>query len=179
VYPGRSAVFDAQAVNVLYFGDSPRDLMKQLGWIENQTFSRNDLELTDYIQLIRDNTPPVSDLFWNDIPQEMAFQLPGNLIRRSHIRWWQAGIDPETKRPFWIGALSYDNGLELTPYSGIVTVLHSIDPDVDSERDKLAEQIADALPNKPTELKKLKDPIAKDGEHDYYTDGHVLVINAV
>lgn len=179
VYPGRSSVFDAQAVNVVYLGESPRDLMINLGWIENKTFSRNDLEFSDYVKLMRDNTPPVSDLFWNDIPQEMAFQLPGNLIKRSHIRWWHAGVDIETKKPLWIGALSYDNGLELTPYSGILTVLHSIDPDVDAERDKLADQITDTLPNKQVELKMLKDPIAIDGEHDYYTDGNVLVIHAV
>lgn len=177
VYPGRSSIFDAQAINVLYYGDNPRTLMNKLGWIENKTFSRNDLEFLDYIQLLQDQTPPVSDLFWNDVPQEMAFQLPGNLIKRSHIRWWQGGIDPANNRPFWLGAISYDDGLQLTPYSGILTVLHSIDPNVDSERDKLANQIMSALPEQPVELIRLKKPIEIDEEHDYFSDGRVLIIN--
>ncbi|EEX92503.1 hypothetical protein VIOR3934_15816 [Vibrio orientalis CIP 102891 = ATCC 33934] len=177
VYPGKSSIFDAQAVNVFYYGENPRNLMLELGWIENKTFSRNDLEFLDYIRLLKDNTPPVSDLYWNDIPQEMAFQLPGNLMRRSHIRWWQAGIDAVNKQKFWVGALSYDDGLQLTPYSGIVTVLHSVDPNVDAERDKFAAQISEQLPAKQVELALLKQPVYLDEEHDYYTDGRVLLVS--
>lgn len=176
VYPGKSAVFDAQAVNVIYFGDDPKALMEQLGWIENKTFSRHDLEITDYLQLLKDNTPPVSDLFWNNIPQELAFQLPGSLLKRSHIRWWQAGIDAESNRKMWVGALSYDDGLSLTPYSGIVTVLHSVNPNVDQERDKLAQQVKAAAPNKQVALIAYGSPVILDEKHDYFTDGRVLVI---
>lgn len=86
-YPGKSAFFDAQAINVMYIGDSPKPLMNKLGWIENKTFSRNELEWNDYIGLLKARTPPVSDLFWNNQPQDLAFQLPGDLMRRSHIRW--------------------------------------------------------------------------------------------
>ncbi len=177
-YPGRSRVFDAQAMNIVFKGDSPKIIMEQLGWIENKTFSRNDIQWTDYLALLKQATPPVSDLYWQDRPQELAFQLPGNLTHRSHIRWWQAGIDEVTGLKVWVGALSYDNGLTLTPYSGIVTVLHSIDPDVDKERDRLAEQLVQFIPDAITELKALKSPIEEgDEEHDYFTDGQVLVIN--
>ncbi|MEZ8103011.1 LssY C-terminal domain-containing protein [Vibrio bivalvicida] len=177
-YPGKSAVFDAQAINVAYVGDNPRNLMAELGWIENKTFSRNDLELTDYVHLLKSNTPPVSDLFWNGVPQEMAFQLPGNLLKRSHIRWWQAGLDSSTNENLWVGALSYDDGLQLTPYSGIVTILHSIDPNVDLERDKLAEQVLSTTTNISIDLAAYHPPTTLDSEHDYYTDGRVLVIKS-
>ncbi|HAS62281.1 MAG TPA: hypothetical protein DCS35_06705, partial [Vibrio sp.] len=69
VYPGKSAVYDAQAMNVLFFGKTPRALMLELGWIENQTFSRNEIDWQGYIDLLKNNTPPVSDLFWNSQPQ--------------------------------------------------------------------------------------------------------------
>lgn len=176
-YPGKSSVFDAQAVNILYFGDNPRALMSDMGWIENKTFSRHDLELTDYLSLMQQNTPPVSDLFWNDRPQEMAFQLPGNLLKRSHIRWWKAGRDPNSEQTVWVAALSYDNGLQLTPYSGIVTVLHSIDPDVDDERDQFAKQLIEAGGGRIGRLESFTSPIELDEEHDYFSDGRVLVIN--
>ncbi|GAK82714.1 Mll0121 protein [Vibrio ponticus] len=176
VYPGLSNVFDAQAMNIMFIGENPRDLMLELGWIENLTFSRNDIELKDYIQLLKDNTPPVSDLFWNNQPQEMAFQLPGDLLRRSHIRWWQAGIDAKSQQKMWVGALSYDDGLQLTPYSGIVTVLHSVDPNVDLERDKLAKQVSEQASNRQIELAALAAPTVLDDDHEYYTDGRILVI---
>lgn len=176
-YPGRSSVFDAQAVNVIYYGENPRKIMLDLGWIENQTFSRNDLELEDYLSLLKQNTPPVSDLFWSGVPQEMAFQLPGNLLKRSHIRWWKGGVDPQSETLFWVGALSYDNGLQLTPYSGIVTVLHSIDPNVDSERDRLEQQVLSMQTSRVARLQTLSEPIEFDEEHDYYSDGRVLMLS--
>lgn len=177
VYPGRSNVFDAQAVNLLYVGESPRTLMQELGWLENQTFSRNDIELSDYVSLLKQKLPPVSDLFWNGKPQAMAFQEPGSLLKRSHIRWWQAGHEASSNQSVWVGAISYDDGLKLAHYSGIVTVLHRIDPNVDSERDRLANQIEMSHLALVGELHSLAQPVAMDNKHDYYSDGNVLLIS--
>ncbi|MEZ9232992.1 LssY C-terminal domain-containing protein [Vibrio amylolyticus] len=180
-FPGRSAVYDAQAINVIYIGETPRTAMLSLGWIENKTFSRNNIEWEDYLDLLNSKTPPVSDLFWNGKPQNMVFQLPGDLMKRSHIRWWSAGTwlgdgnDLSTGKKVWVGALSYDNGLQLTPYSGIVTVLHSIDPNVDYERDLLAQQIKQ-LSGHSIRFQLATAPIEHDEEHDYFTDGHILII---
>ncbi|WP_104040873.1 LssY C-terminal domain-containing protein [Vibrio hyugaensis] len=177
VYPGRSNVFDAQAANVVYVGESPRTLMQELGWLENQTFSRNNIKLSDYISLLKQQVPPVSDLFWNGKPQVMAFQEPGSLLKRSHIRWWSAGQDSQSGVPIWVGAISYDDGLKLAHYSGILTVLHRIDPNVDSERDRLAKQIALSHLVLVGELHSLAMPTAMDNQHDYYSDGNVLLIS--
>lgn len=176
VYPGKSPFFDAQALNLVLIGESPRTLMALLGWVENKTFSRDEIEWKDYLQLLNDKTPPVSDLFWNDEPQQMAFQLPGTLMKRSHVRWWKAGADPVNLQPYWVGAISYDDGLTVTPYSGIVTILHSISPDVDQERDKLAKQVVQANINWRAGLQSLGNATVLDDQHDYYSDGKVLVI---
>lgn len=150
--------------------------MNQLGWIENKTFSRNDINLVDYFLLMRNKTPPVSDLFWNGRVQDMAFQLPGNLLKRSHIRWWNAGRN-NGEQQVWLGALSYDDGLTFTPYRGIVTMLHSIDSDVDKERDKFKRTIDLLSNNLSTSKQAYSAPISKDEEHDYYSDGEILVIS--
>lgn len=177
-YAGKSAFFDAQAMNVMYVGDTPLTMMKNLGWIENQTFSRNEIELKDYLNLLKDKTPPVSDLFWQERPQDMAFQLPGSLMKRSHIRWWKSSLTHESGQPVWMGAISYDNGLKITPYSGIITVLHSINPDVDEERDRLAKNIEQTFPELSVTMEPLTLPVALDSAHDYYSDGRVLVIDS-
>jgi hypothetical protein len=150
--------------------------MGELGWIENQTFSRNEIEWVGYLTLLKENTPPVSDLYWRGEPQDMAFQLPGNLMKRSHIRWWRAGLDPVTQQMKWLGAISYDNGLKLTPYSGIVTILHNIDPNVDAERDSLELQVRQNLPQVSIEQQPLARAEVLNDDHDYFTDGNILVI---
>ncbi|MUJ38190.1 LssY C-terminal domain-containing protein [Aliivibrio fischeri] len=174
-FPGESSFFDAQAINVVFIGNNPQTIMNQLGWIENKTFSRNDINLVDYFLLMRNKTPPVSDLFWNGRVQDMAFQLPGNLLKRSHIRWWNAGRN-SGEQQVWLGALSYDDGLTFTPYRGIVTMLHSIDSDVDKERDKFKRTIDLFSNNLSTSKQAYSAPVSKDEEHDYYSDGEILVI---
>lgn len=175
-HPGRSGYFKSQAVNVVYFGHSPTRLMAELGWIENRTFSRHDIEITDYLTLVRNSEPPVSDLYWQGQPQHLAFQLPGTLAKRSHIRWWYSGLDLDTGLPKWVGAISYDNGFRLTAYAGIITVLHRIDPNVDAMRDLLAQQIKEAKGNWTPTLLALTVPNALSHERDYYTDGRILVV---
>ncbi len=177
VYAGQSTVYSAQAVNVVYLGQTPTDLMGELGWIENKTFSRSDIELSDYVQLLRQSTPPVSDLLWNGQPQHLAFQLPGTLTHRSHIRWWQAGIDSQTQQTVWVGALSYDDGLKLTPYGGILTLLHSVSPNVDIEREQLKTDVFRLNDRWNAENIPLASVTTKNRQHDYSTDGQVLVVS--
>lgn len=177
VYAGQSTLYAAQALNVVYLGESPVKLMDELGWIQNKTFSRSDIELADYVSLLQQRTPPVSDLLWNGQPQHFAFQLPGTLTHRSHIRWWYAGIDAQTKQTVWVGALSYDDGLKLTPYGGIVTVLHSISPDVDVEREQLKTDVFRLNDRWNAENIQLASVTKNNSQHDYFTDGHVLVVS--
>ncbi|MCC4819870.1 LssY C-terminal domain-containing protein, partial [Vibrio lentus] len=92
------------------------------------------------------------------------------------IRWWRAGVDIKTNQPQWLGAISYDDGLKVTPYSGIVTVLHNIDPNVDEERDRLANQIRTSLPDIDLDKYPLATVEVIDDDHDYYTDGRILMI---
>jgi len=174
--PGRSGYFKSQAVNVVYLGPSPSGLMDELGWIENRTFSRYDIEIGDYLALIRNSTPPVSDLYWQGEPQHLAFQLPGTLKKRSHIRWWYSGLEPVSGLPKWVGAISYDNGFKITAYAGIITILHSIDPNVDAMRDALSLQIKSLNGKWAPTLLALTSPNTLSSQRDYYTDGRVLVV---
>ncbi|GMQ49107.1 LssY C-terminal domain-containing protein [Vibrio sp. 10N] len=177
VYAGQSALYSAQAVNVVYLGETPTHLMNELGWTQNKTFSRSDIELADYVDLLQQRTPPVSDLLWQGQPQHLAFQLPGTLTHRSHIRWWQAGVDSQTQQTVWVGALSYDDGLTFTPYGGIVTLLHSVSPNVDAERDQLKTDVFRLNDRWNAENLQLASVTTQNDRHDYFTDGQVLVVS--
>lgn len=173
-FPGRSLFFKAQAVNVVFKGESPTEMMQELGWVRNKTFSRDQIRLRDYIALLRSQTPPVSDLYLHGSPQHLAFQKPGNLLQRLHIRWWHLGTDKDGQT-LWAGAISYDDGLALKLYSGIVTILHSIHVNVDQQRDELAFAI-EKVGEWQIALNSLADPISLDSKHDYFSDGQVLII---
>lgn len=56
-------------------------------------------------------------------------------------------------------------------------MLHRIDPNVDSERDRLANQIEVSDLALVGELYSLAQPVAMDSKHDYYSDGNVLLIS--
>ena len=178
-YAGKSAYFNAQAINVIYMGDSPEDLMIEMGWIKNQTFSNDQISLLDYVALLTVLTPPVSDLYWKGQPQQFAFQQPGTLSQRNHIRWWPMRLPSKVQqKTVWLGAISFDDGLGVAPHSGIITLLHTIDADVDESRGKLADSISYRSRWK-AELEQLTRPVVVDEDHDYYTDGKVLIIELI
>lgn len=175
VYPGLAPVYKAQPINIVIKGNTPQDLMGELGWIENKTFSRNDLNFTNYISLISKNLPPISDLYWNQQPQWSAYQKAGDLINRKHIRWWYAGREKQTEKDIWVGSVSYDNDLKLAHYKGIITILHAIDPDIDKERDDFANKAKSS--GWDIEYKQLGSPVAYSKSRHYFSDGQVILLS--
>lgn len=175
-YAGQSYGYEAQGINIVFNGDNPKGLMQTIGWIENKTFSRNELEISDYWQLLKNKTPPVSDLFWQGQPQNYAYQKAGTLSKRVHIRWWYAGINPDNDKKQWLGAISYDDGLAVTFHKGIPTLLHKVDADIDSQRDSFAKEVSQHASNFNTQLLTIGQPVVEDGLHDYFSDGKVLLV---
>ncbi|PSU49090.1 hypothetical protein C9J12_08820 [Photobacterium frigidiphilum] len=173
-YPGLAPVYQAQPINIVLVGSKPNTLMKELGWIENKTFSRDNVSMKKYLSLMAQDLPPISDLYWNQQPQWSAYQQTGNLLQRNHIRWWYAGSLTTTGEQVWLGAISYDNHLKVAHYKGIITVLHAIDPDVDVERDSLAQHAQ----NKGWQVsfERFASPAAFSKSSHYFSDGQVAVI---
>ncbi|WP_237324068.1 LssY C-terminal domain-containing protein [Vibrio penaeicida] len=176
VYPGRADVYDAQAINLVFIGESPHILMNKMGWIKNRTFSRNQFKVKDYLSMLDKRVPPVSDLYWKGEPQWLAYQLPGDLLNRSHVRWWNIGVNSDINQPVWLGAISYDAGLKISHYNGIVTLLHKIDPNVDQERDRFAEEVELKTKHWESVPLKVTSPSVINESQDYYSDGFVSVI---
>lgn len=175
VFPGQSDSYAAQAINVIYIGESPNSLMSALNWTPNKTFSRNNIALSEYLEMLKQSTPPVSDLFWQGQPQWHAWQQPGTLTERNHIRWWYAGKTQSSNQKLWVGSLSYDEHLKLTRYQGFYTVLHDTNPLIDRERNQLQARI-NGLSNWQTYLTKSWKNYPLINDREYQTDGRLLVI---
>lgn len=87
-----------------------------------------------------DPQAPVSSLYlWGRIQDLVFEQAVGKSAKqRHHVRLWKApGLVED--RPFWIGAATFDIGVELSHTTGQVT--HRIAPNVDAERDSLMAEL--------------------------------------
>ncbi len=87
-----------------------------------------------------DDQAPVSSLYLFGRKQDLAFEQPvGHSPRqRHHVRFWRS-TEMEDDRPLWFGAATFDQSIGLSHTTGEVT--HHIGPDVDVERDRIADQL--------------------------------------
>ena len=85
-------------------------------------------------------TAPVSDLLYDGRRQDLAFQKPSGVSpsRRHHVRFWNVLDHGDDGLPVWLGAATYDRSVGFSHYTGQVT--HHIAPDIDAERDLLAQR---------------------------------------
>lgn len=175
-YPGSTRLHLPQPVNVILLSRHPPEaLMANLGWLQNKTFTRNAITLPEYVRLLIGGTPPVSELYLNGLPARSAFQLPGTLSERLHIRWWHAG--QAGGRGIYLGAISKDDEIAIKYYGAIPALLHDIDPDVDRARDLLRSQIEASADFKVSGTAPLLQPVQDSDPGDYRTDGKVLVVS--
>ena len=80
-------------------------------------------------------TAPVSNLYFFDRPQDLAFEQPAgsSASQRHHVRFWQSpNVDAENGRPLWVGSATFDKSSGFSYLTGKVT--HLIAADIDAER---------------------------------------------
>jgi hypothetical protein len=92
---------------------------------------------------------PLSTQYFQGRRQDLAYELAGPTARsRHHVRIWL--LDSATG--VWVGAANQDDGMKINPFIGRFT--HRIRPEIDGERDRIAEELeatgcADVLDNVP------------------------------
>jgi hypothetical protein len=125
---------------------------------------------------------PVSNLFYLGRREDLAFEKPSGTSadRRHHVRFWKALDRGQENRPVWLGAVTYDKGVGVSHFTGAIT--HHIDPDLDSEREKLARDLEDAgMVTAKYQATGVGLTLAgRNGGGDlYYTDGEVWILRLV
>ena len=123
---------------------------------------------------------PVSNLYVNGEKQDLAFEQPAanNPSKRHHVRFWRLERLDASGRPLWIGAATYDARIGLSHVNGHVT--HHIAADVDSERNKLLDDIQHAGRVSIDWIDNFQ-PVRQGrngGGDPFYTDGRLAVITA-
>jgi hypothetical protein len=131
---------DGDPLNVVIVGE-PTDMMNSLsrsGWsfthrIDFRTVRR---EVSAALSGEAYTVAPVSSLYVFGRKQDIALQRARRSIaQRNHMRLWLAPFRCEG-RPVWVGQVSRDIGVKMTPKSPTLTT-HIIDPEVDATREYL------------------------------------------
>lgn len=120
-----------------------RGAMEAAGWVSADRLGlRSDVEIAAATVLGRSYAAaPVSKLYLFGRKEDLAFEKAAgdDPRRRNHVRLWNTGRQAPDGRPVWIGAASFDERVGFSHTTGEVT--HHIAPDVDSERDRLVEDL--------------------------------------
>lgn len=114
--------------------------MVKAGWNAAQLPSPRALgvALWALVTNVPDLSAPVTPYFWHGVPNAFAYERPasaGGPRERHHVRFWDAGAELPDGRRVFVGAASFDDGLDRS-------LLHHIAPDIDAERDQLARDLS-------------------------------------
>lgn len=118
-------------------------VMTVAGWSPADPLGlRSDLKLAADTVLERPyDEAPVSSLYLFGRAEDLAFEKPvgDNPRQRNHVRFWKSAELDADGRPCWFGAATYDERVGLSHTTGEVT--HHIAADVDTERDRLMQDL--------------------------------------
>lgn len=134
-------------VNIVLVGSDTEVVrgMTATGWFPANpiTFRSSARIVEDSVLRRPDDDAPVSDLFLFGRKEDLAFEQPvGDSPRqRHHVRFWRSDKLHED-RPAWIGAATFDERVGFSHTTGQIT--HHIGPDVDLERDLIANELQKA-----------------------------------
>ncbi len=169
-------------INLLFIGskDQITHSFQQAGWlIPDPITSQTSAKIAvDSLAHRSYPTAPVSNLYVFGRVQDLAFEKPTTDVQyRGHIRIWQTGA-LISGQPVWVGAATYDSGIELSSTNHFPT--HHIAPTVDLERNAVGADLTKTGLVREEAYAAFTAPIlsARNGGGDYYeSDGNILVIN--
>ncbi|KQW71906.1 hypothetical protein ASE17_03230 [Phenylobacterium sp. Root77] len=159
--------------------------MQAIGWQPADPVTvRSSLGIVRSVLIDKpDPRAPVSALFYDGRRQDLAFERASGASarRRHHVRLWKVLDVGAEGRPVWLGSATFDRGVGLSADTGQVT--HDIAPDIDAERDLLAQQMLSAdRATSAYQVSGVGPTLAgRNGEGDrYFTDGEIemLVLTA-
>jgi LssY C-terminus len=168
-------------LNVVVIGNKQQlsDVFMRAHWLVPDSTNETTTGAIIRASMLNTSYPsaPVSTLYLFNRPQDQAFEYPTVSVRqRHHVRLWMA-----TKRvanqEVWIGAASYDAGIELSGTNHLPT--HHISPNIDAERTYLAKSLLGTGLVVSVRLERLTFPTAwgtNGGGDRYFDDVNAVVI---
>ncbi len=126
---------------------------------------------------------PVSDLYVFGKKQDLAFQkeVDGNPAKRHHVRFWRVPKDtylPGGHNVDWVAAATYDDAVGFSRFT--LQITHSIDGDVDAERDFVVHTIKKV--HRTRQVQKIEGFFPRyshrnGGGDSFFTDGSMVIVD--
>lgn len=133
----------------------------------------NTYQKKDYVEM------PMSHLYLYDRMQDFGYeqaQAFSVVATRHHFRLWKTPFTYNNET-VWVGAATHDTGFEKDIRTGKLT--HKIDPNVDAERENLADGLQKSGKTKSMTYYLPPDPVqeAKNASGgSYHSDGRLLIV---
>lgn len=151
-------------------------------WVKNDIFKQNHISFLEYIHFLKEKIPPVSSLYFMNLPQNFAYQYKTDSIsKREHIRFWEFK-EKDKKTKVYYASISYDDGYEFSFYNYFITPIHKIDKDIDKSRDFFYNYLLSRKDLKvkchynqtKCKIKEVKGDNEPSEEQRYFSDGKIL-----
>jgi undecaprenyl-diphosphatase len=120
------------------------------------------------------DTAPMTPSFWNEDVNDLGFQKPTekrSVRRRHHARFWNTGYVSKEGNFLFVGTASFDSGIKWG-------ITHHIEPNIDSEREYLFQNLQDY--GHVSQFKKIQlvDPVlGKNFIGDpFFSDGKAYIV---
>lgn len=171
-------------VNFLIVGsrESMEGSLRAAGWVKVDR-TNEDAVLNAVLQTLEKKPyleMPMSKLYLFDRAQDYGFAkaLPIEVVAsRHHFRIWHAPWLSSDGQVIWIGTGTHDIGIERDRRNRRLT--HKIDPDVDKEREFIADSLNETGKVRELRYETPSDPVrtaATATGGSFHSDGRVLVI---
>ena len=152
------------------------DLFKKAGWtLANDVNAMSTYRIAK-AALLKESYPqaPMSPDFWNSKVHNFGFEketAANNVRTRHHTRFWKTNYVTEDGENIYVGTASFDNGIKWG-------VTHRIDPDVDTEREFLFNDLQNTGLLSKIDKQQFVDPkLGSNFSGDlFFTDGKLYLL---
>jgi len=152
---------------------------KRAGWVKTDAWK---LVMAWHLlkQRTHDATLPMARFYMFGRVQDYSYALPepgAIMSRRHHLRIWKTD-DTVDGTPIWAGAATHDVAIEFGKRGHLIN--HTIDPDVDNERDFIGTNLTDTTLVEHEEYLHGVRPVLQAqtaSGADYHSDGRILLLD--
>lgn len=172
-----------EPVNIIAVG-SYENLVKtfgRAGWFLTDKINAKNLWKITIASILNKSYPeaPGTPSFWNTQANDFAFEQPtaANTVReRHHLHFWQTPLITKDGKNIWFGTAHYDKAIKLSP--NIFIPVHTIDPAVDKERDKIKNDLlGTGFIEKLEEFQIIEPTLGNNQVGDqFFTDGKSYIV---
>lgn len=168
---------EADPINMMFFGSREQlaQAFQLMGWLPADPLTPRSM-LKAFRSLSSQSaypTAPVSRLLLQGESADLVFQKSLNTMsKRHHIRIWQSK-ETWDGQAVWLAAATHDVAIEIR--SGSLNFTHKIDPEIDRERTKVADDLIFAGCAAPPVLVP-RPPAAGNSLRGLVSDGRIAVL---